>query len=425
MFTKLSIVFVFFILILRSSFSYSNIFRDAESENLLLSISKPLFAAAKIPPVKIYLINSSDVNAFTDGSYIYVSSGLISKFPEINILQGVIAHEIGHIKGAHVFKTYMNMERSQKLVMGSFLASVAAGLASGSSDAFVSTAMIGQDYQERSMMFNRRSYENFADQVAFQILKDINSNNDGIIKLFEYFVDNDNRDILSYYYTTHPWSWERLNNARNYPNKNKFVKNDFYSKELLLLASKLNAMMASERDINQILSTYKDDLYLRAFLFYRKGMYESAVDCLNQLIETNEDNPYFYELKGEILTNINPMQAILEYDKALKYSNNNRIILYSKLLVQMSVADNLDQDIEKDIKYILEEIDYKDIYQLLARYYDLVGQDGKKLYTLALIEQKYGKPKLAIRYANAAMKILPRNSIEYKKSQDIVVLSNF
>ncbi|MEC8772606.1 MAG: M48 family metalloprotease, partial [Pseudomonadota bacterium] len=77
-----------------------SILRDAETEAFLDEISAPLVEAAGLEPenVDIVLINDPSINAFVAGGQIvYIHSGLIDAADTAEEVQGVIAHELGHI----------------------------------------------------------------------------------------------------------------------------------------------------------------------------------------------------------------------------------------------------------------------------------------------------------------------------------------
>jgi len=84
-----------------------SILRDAETEQLLTDITAPLIEASELEPgnVELVLINDSSINAFVAGGQaVYVHSGLINEAETANEVQGVIAHELGHITAGHVVR---------------------------------------------------------------------------------------------------------------------------------------------------------------------------------------------------------------------------------------------------------------------------------------------------------------------------------
>ena len=67
-------------------------------------VARPLIKAAGLDPnsVQVVLLNDPEINAFVaTGQTVYVQSGLIEAADNVNQLQGVIAHELGHVAGGH------------------------------------------------------------------------------------------------------------------------------------------------------------------------------------------------------------------------------------------------------------------------------------------------------------------------------------
>ena len=78
--------------------------RDAEIEAILREYTDPILEAAGLVPedVSIYIVNDPSLNAFvTGGQNIFIHTGLIIRAETPGQLKGVIAHETGHIAGAH------------------------------------------------------------------------------------------------------------------------------------------------------------------------------------------------------------------------------------------------------------------------------------------------------------------------------------
>src|SRR5690606_13601459 len=69
--------------------------------------SRPLFSAAGLPAdqVKIYLIGDPTPNAFAGSLIMGVHTGLITTAETPNQIEGVIAHETGHLAGGHSART--------------------------------------------------------------------------------------------------------------------------------------------------------------------------------------------------------------------------------------------------------------------------------------------------------------------------------
>jgi predicted Zn-dependent protease len=84
-----------------------SILRDAETEQLFKDMSRPLIEAAGLRPenVQVVLVGDKSINAFVaGGQVVYLHAGLLAAADNANEVQGVIAHELGHITGGHVLR---------------------------------------------------------------------------------------------------------------------------------------------------------------------------------------------------------------------------------------------------------------------------------------------------------------------------------
>src|SRR5690606_40857295 len=94
------------------------ILRDAETEALLQDLVDPLAEAAGLRPgaVEVVLVSDPSINAFVAGGQrIYVHSGLINAADTANEVQGVLAHELGHITGGHIISLYDGYGKAAKI----------------------------------------------------------------------------------------------------------------------------------------------------------------------------------------------------------------------------------------------------------------------------------------------------------------------
>ena len=106
-----------------------SILRDAETEMLFRDMSRPIVAAAGLRPenVQIVLINDKSINAFVAGGQIvYIHSGLITAADNANQVQGVIAHELGHITGGHIIRFNEGVQAATGIMLLSLLLGAAA-----------------------------------------------------------------------------------------------------------------------------------------------------------------------------------------------------------------------------------------------------------------------------------------------------------
>jgi predicted Zn-dependent protease len=99
------------------------VLRDTEAEALLHDTVAPLVKAAGMDPnnVDVILLGSPTINAFVaTGQHIYVYSGLLLDLDNVNELQGVLAHELGHITAGDAIRA----SEGQKSALGMQMAKI-------------------------------------------------------------------------------------------------------------------------------------------------------------------------------------------------------------------------------------------------------------------------------------------------------------
>ena len=139
-------------LVAASSFAFvrpaaaQSVLRDAETEALLNDLARPLVQAAGLQPgnVRIVLLYDRDINAFVAGGQIvYLHSGLITSADNANEVQGVIAHELGHITGGHIIRMQEGVQQATGIMILSLLLGAAA-IAAGAGEAGMAALAAGQ-----------------------------------------------------------------------------------------------------------------------------------------------------------------------------------------------------------------------------------------------------------------------------------------
>ena len=92
-----------------------SVLRDTETELLFKQMSTPLIVAAGLDPnsVKVALLNDPEINAFVaTGQTVYVQSGLLEAADNVNQLQGVVAHELGHVVAGDAIRSGQGVKQA-------------------------------------------------------------------------------------------------------------------------------------------------------------------------------------------------------------------------------------------------------------------------------------------------------------------------
>ncbi len=349
-------------------FASIKIIRDIEVESVIYKIAQPLLEAAKInKEVQIFIVADSEVNAFvTDGEKIFINSGLIQKFPDFELISGVIAHEIGHIKSGHLTQSYENNKNINNIALYSYLLGLGA-LISGSSDAGQAIISSGINFATSNYLKYTRSQEESADSIAIDLLSCNNIDKKGLLMLLDYFrKQTTSQEQYRYQYqNSHPISIKRIEFIKH---KNKVNFHDNSAKNsnqdmnflLKMASSKLEAFSFNSQMIEHLdlsggyLVSNQEELprkeaipkeYKESIMLYRIGRIEESLNKLELIKKTLSSNKFFIdELIGQIFFESgNFIEAKKYYNLALngfKASEFSKIAPSLELLLNIENANN-------------------------------------------------------------------------------------
>jgi predicted Zn-dependent protease len=287
-----------------------SLIRDAEIEETLRQISGPILDAAGLgrSAARIYIVNDSQLNAFVaGGSNLFLNTGLLMRTEDVGQLAGVIAHEVGHIAGGHLSRVGGAQRRAAAEMI---LATVLGAAAAVAGAPGLGTAIIsgGQTYAQSNFMRFNRSQEQAADQAAVTYLDDIGVSSAGLAEFFK-ILENQNVLAVSHsnpYLQTHPLTRDRIRFVEGHVAGEGGRFPDLPSGWPLAhgrMVAKLQAFLLDPRDV---LQRYEADdtllgRYARAVALYRLPDLPAALEAVDGLIAEFPDDPYFHELKGQML----------------------------------------------------------------------------------------------------------------------------
>ena len=394
------------------------IIRDAEIEYFLYKIILTVsdgYSRNKQPYQPI-LISNNAYNAFVTGSNkIFINTGLINKSKSINEIQGVLAHEIGHLVLNHSNSRSIN--RSNLSNYSKFATIAGLALSAGgklNSDAALGLIVGTQDIALKSAFQFSRIQEQQADKYALDIFRKKKISLNGLENLLlrlsrdEFSEGN---SVVSYY-RSHPYSKQRLEQLKKYKSKFSLLyKNDeainINNNEITLDYIK-NKIKSYESDPFEILNKKKGNNFFKNYsqvIAYQKtGEYELAIKNLRKLQNTLVNYPFYDELAGDIYFSMGKYEkSIKEYKKALekledKYIYANDLIKFS--LVKSFLQSNKNEHLRESI-IVLEQMlqnnpKWKILWRLLAKSSGKIGKKGITYIALAeeaLLKKNFIKAK--------------------------------
>ena len=350
------LIHLYLIILLTPDLSGRGIARDAETELFLSEMTTPIVNVANLnsSSVDLYLFNDNSVNAFvTCGQKIFVNTGLIMEFDDPSMLRGVLAHETGHIAGAHLARSDIALKKAQAPMIIGLLLGIGAAVAGGDSDAVQGILLGSQQIAQGMVAKYSRGQEAAADQAAFQYLEKLGLSSKGMIDVLYNFADQEALSARnqSSRVRSHPISRQRIMALENQAVKSKFY-NQRDSLELTyrynMIRAKLEGFLKRPDDIIRKYEKNDSDyaIYASSVALYRKALTDKAIDKINILIDKYPTNPWYYELKGQILYESGKIKPSIEpYEKAVKFSTGHPLLNVALASAYLALDDK-----EYDIK---------------------------------------------------------------------------
>jgi predicted Zn-dependent protease len=288
-----------------------SVLRDAETEQLFKDVSRPLILAAGLDPnsVDVVLLNDPEINAFVaTGQAVDIHSGLMTNADNVNQLQGVIAHELGHVAGGHSIR----LQQGMKSAAGITLATVVLGalaMAAGAGEAGMGIIAAGQQAALGNFLAFSRTQENSADQAGARYLSTAGISGKGMLEFFNKLQNQEYRLAIyskDSYARTHPLSSERINNlqqqlshAAGWGQK----PDPALEERFQLVKAKLIGFIEPKQAVTKYPETDKSVAghYARAYAYHISGYPDKALYEADQLLAAKPRDPYFLELKGQVL----------------------------------------------------------------------------------------------------------------------------
>lgn len=408
--------------------------RDAEIEHTIRSYASPLLRAAGINQrdVGLHIVNDKALNAFVArGQRIFLTTGLLMSADSPDQVIGVLAHEIGHITGGHLARLDGAMDDARNQALIGQLVGIAIGLLAQDAGVAAAGSAAGTGVAVKNLLKYSRTQENSADQVAINLLEQTRISAQGLLEFFEKLQDQELlvRSRQDPYVVTHPLTSGRIAFIRNHVEKKSRYSDAKLPAHFTVMHGRMVAKLKGFiNPPSQTLSEYKADdssvnaRYARAVAYYRDARLQEALPIVDSLIAEAPDDPYFHELKGQILFENGELNdALPAYGKAVELRPNQPLLRVGLAHVQLELNKpdlisaalaNLQQAIRYDGSMPLS-------WRLAATAYGRNGELGLSALALAEHNLLLGRFLDAEGQAKRAMRILKENTPGWLRAQDI------
>jgi predicted Zn-dependent protease len=413
-----------------------SVLRDTETELLFKDIARPLVKAAGLDPasVNVVLLSDPEINAFVaTGQTVYIQSGLVQATDNVNELQGVIAHELGHVAGGHSIRIYEGAKEATGIQIATMVLGALA-LAAGAGDAAMGLMMAGQQAALGTFLAFTRAQEATADAAAVKYLHGAGISGKGMLQFFSKLQNQEYRLAIyskDSYDRTHPLSSERIQALEN-SFKTDAAWNKPIDADLEARFERVKAKLNGFIDPNHAVVRYPESdqsipaHYARAYAYHMGGYPDKANAEADALLKANPHDPFFLELKGQILLEGGkPAEAIVPLREATQRSGDAPLI--AAMLGHALVATE-DPKNFAEAKQILKIAVGRDNQNPFAWYqlgiiYDREGDQSRAALATAERSNLENNPKLAYSSAQMAMRGIPPNTPDWLRAQDIAMVS--
>lgn len=374
-----------------------SLIRDAEIEATIRDLATPLFQAAGLSPegVSIYLINDDRLNAFVAGGQnLFLNTGLIMAMRSPLELIGVIAHETGHIAGGHLARTSDAIASASTTALLSAIVGVATAVATGRGDAGAAIALGGQSAATRSFLSYSRAQESAADQAALRYLDTTQQSAQGLARFFEELASQELLSIQrqSPYMSTHPFTRDRLNTVEEHVRNSPYAETPATPEQTARFERMVAKLHGFIRSPSLTFRKYPDTdtsnaaRLARAIAYREVPDYPKAIALTRELIADDPDDPYLYELEGQLLFESGRIdEAVGPMEKANALAPSAGLIEVS--LAQVLLAKNEPAADQKALDHLQRakrsEADWPFFWRQLATAQGRLGDIGQAALSLA------------------------------------------
>lgn len=417
-----------------------SVVRDAEIEAAVRDYARPVLEAAGLgrSGIEIVLVNDPSFNAFVAGRRIFINTGALLMAETPNEIIGVLAHEAGHIAGGHQQRLREQLGRAQTMAViatvlgvGAAVAGSAAG-AQGLSQSAAGLMTGGMEAARRSLLSYQRTEEITADRSAITYLERSGQSAQGMLKTFERLAGSMALAGVRVdpYQISHPMPRERIANLEELARKSQYFNRQdppALQQRHDMIRAKIAAYTQGHAAATRL---FRDNprsaaaLYADAIGTFLAGNSRAAVGKMDALVRAGPNNPYFHEMRGEILIKAGrPAEAAQSFATAMRLDPNRSGIIqigYGQALMATGTQENLRKAVVELQTGLSREKEYGTGYRYLAQAHAQLGDVAQAELATADGHFYSGNYRDAKIFAARAQQKLPNGSPGWLRAQDII-----
>ena len=279
-----------------------------------------------------------------------------------------------------------------------------------------------------------RVNESAADQYAAEYMERTGQSGAGLIQFFEKFRA---QEVLSQarrypYFRGHPLSSDRIDALRERVAESEYSEVTDTPEELdkfAMMQAKLRGFLNGPAEVYSrfpLSDQTQPARYARAVANFKQADLRNAVKEIDSLIEEEPQNPYFHELKAQILYESGQGVAAIEPSRAALNLKPDAPLL--EIALAQAVLQSRDPgDYEKVVNLLKSALQTEPTnsygWYLLADVYERQGNTALAQYATAERFYAIGDINSARSFAQRAQEELDRSLPQWRRASDIIVVS--
>ncbi len=409
--------------------------RDAEIEGTIRAYVAPIFDVAGLDPdaVNIHLVRDNSLNAFVAGGQrIFIHTGLLLRAENPGQVIGVLAHETGHITGGHLTRIQNELSTARAESIAAMLLGAVAGLATGDPRAGIAINALGQTAATVGVLEYSRSQESSADAAALRFMDGVGLSSRGLLEFLQILSREEALSVgqQNVYLRTHPLTNDRIAVVANHLSLSRFSE-DPWPADLAERHARTRAkLLGFLFDLDDVQRTYPDPeasisgKYAHSIARFRRGELDTALAYIDDLIALEPDNPFFHELKGQMLfENGRAAEALAPYEEAVRLAPGEALLLTNLAQVEIHLEDTELMQRAKEHLNVAVQIEPRlgSAWRQLAVVHGRLGENAELSLAMAELAMIRGNYDEALFHADRAENGLPLGSPGNLRAQDIRV----
>ncbi len=407
--------------------------RDTETEEMLRSYEMPLARAAGLDlnAVHVYMIGDMEINAFaTQPEDIFIFAGILLWLRKPNELIGVMAHETGHLAAGHLSRGAYGMKKAMIPMLLSMVAGLGAMIA-GAGELGMAIMGIGQAVAQGQFAQFTRVQESTADQIAAKLLLATHQSPMGMYQTFQRFAQEEAMGAykVDKFAVDHPSGQDRVFDLNDMVEASPYREVQDSPESLhtfQMVQAKLAGFILPVKDaLNRYPESDNSEpaRYAHAMIYLRQPNLQKALASINSLIVEEPNNPYFYEVRGQIYMGMaKPGLAIPDYQKSVNLRPAAPQLRLALATAQLATENaGVAGDALRNLKAaILAENDDPTTWYQTAQAYSMLNNEPMANLATAELWYSAGDMNKALVFATRARGKLPQGSADWERAQDII-----